>query len=139
MVIRYGGWSLLTLRAKHRLLFDEQDWYWKYPWAGEQLPSGLYALRLPIPHSKHASLEEQKKLLLPGEAPAHVMLAATALSALLVSREEDPLKGDWVRSGQQTDYGFPVALELCAGLLSVSAWWDDSRFPFVWLASARKL
>jgi hypothetical protein len=137
LVIRYGGWSLRELRDKRNDLMHKQDWYDKYPWAGEKLPSGLYVLRLPIPDSNRKTFAEQTKLLLPGEEPAHVVLATTALLSHRLVTGEDLLKGGWTRCGQRTDDGGRVGLRWDGGRLHVRSGWDDHRSGFVWLSSAR--
>ena len=138
ILIRYGGWSLQELRDKRLDLMCRQDWYDKYPWAAEKLPSGLYVLRLPIPDSNGKTYEEQQKLLLPGEEPAHVILAATALLSLRLSAQPDPLKNGWTRCGQQAAAGGRVELGWDGGRLYVDDDWGDYRDGYFWLASARK-
>lgn len=135
--LRYGGWSLTELRRKHPDLLCDQDWYDRYPWASERLPSGFYVLRLPVPESNGKTFEEQQTLLLPGEEPAAVVLAATALLALRVSSFGDPLRGDFTRCKEETDDGNRVGLYWCDRRLYVRSDWGDFRFDGVWLSAAR--
>jgi hypothetical protein len=138
LVIRYGGWSLQELRDTCGLM-HKQDWYDKYPWASEKLPSGVYVLRLPIPDSNRKTFAEQTKLLLPGEEPAHIILATTALLSHRIVTKEDLLKGDWTRCGQQTADGFRVVLRWGEGRLYVRGDWDGCRGGGMWLSSAGRL
>jgi hypothetical protein len=146
ILFRYGkegeefGWSLPELRYAHPDLLHQQDWYDQHPWAAEKLPSGLYVLRLPVPGSNRKTFDEQQALLLPNEEPAHVVLAATALLSIRLSGGQDPLKGDWARTGRQTVCGRHVALDWRSGRLCVNDQWDDDdRTGCVWLAAARRL
>ena len=137
ILIRYGGWSLLDLREKQQCLFLTQDWYDQFRWASEKLPSGLYALRLPIPNSNRKTFDEQRSLLLPNEEPAHVVLAATALLSLCRFGLADPLQNVWIRTGQQAAGGRRVGMGWNDGHLIVNDW-GDGRTDVFWLASARK-
>jgi len=137
IVLRYGGWSLQELRDKRRDLMHAQNWYDKYPWASERLPSGIYVLRLPVPDSNCKTFDEQKSLLLPNEEPAHIVLAATALLSIRLSGGQDSLANGWTRTGQQTGVGIAV-LDWDEGRLFVHIYSDGCRYDSVWLASARK-
>jgi len=143
LLLRYGGWSLQDLRdnavVRAKDLMWVQDWYEQYPWSAEKLPSGLYALRLPVPDSNRKTFDKQKALLLPGEEPAPVVLAASALLAHHLQTQEDLLKGDWTRCKEQTAGGYHVVLYWSGGRLRVNYRWDDYPYHFVWLASARRL
>jgi hypothetical protein len=139
VIIRYGGWSLKELRDKCHCLMHPQDWHEKYAWGCEQLPSGLYVLRLPIPDSNRKTFDEQTKLLLPGEEPAHIILAATALLSHRVVAKEDLMKGNWTRCGQQTARGGHAGLDWVGGRLYVDCYWGDDRGGNGWLSSARRL
>ena len=138
ILLRYGGWSLRDLRDKCDLM-HRQDWYARCPWASDKLPSGLYALRLPVPNSNRKTFNEQKALLLPGEEPAPVVLAASAMLSHLISTGERLLAGQWLRCKEQTADGYRVALGWHDGRLNVNRYWYDYPDGFVWLASARRL
>jgi len=136
-VLRHGGWSLQELRDKRGDLMHPQDWYDQYPWASERLPSGIYVLRLPIPGSNRKTFDEQNSLLSPGEEPAPIVLAVSALLSICLSGVDDPLKRDWTRTGQQTGGGSHAVLHWYEGRLNVYNVWHDSRYDGVWLAAAR--
>ena len=137
IILRYCGWSLQQLRDKRIDLMHRQNWYNEYRWSVDVLPSGIYVLRLPVPKSNRKSFDEQKALLLPGEETASVVLAATALLAIRLSGEEEPLHRDWVRCNEQTASGRRVVLDWDVGRLDVSSHWSDRRFGYFWLAAAR--
>ena len=137
IVLRYGGWSLRELRDKCELM-HRQDWYDRYRWASENLPSGIYVLRLPIPDSNRKSFDRQKALLLPEEEPASVVLAASALLSVRLAGGQDPLRGDWTRCKEQADVGYRVGLDWYGGCLRVSDYWDGNRYDFLWLAAAQR-
>ncbi len=143
LLIRYGGWSLRELRdsatVREKDILWEQDWYNGYAWSTEHLPSGLYVLRLPIPTSNRKTFVEQKALLLPGEEPVPVVLAASAMLAHLVSTGERLMQGQWLRCKEQTDAGLRVELGWLDGRLYVNRSFDDDPDGNVWLASARRL
>ena len=139
IVIRYGGWSLQELRDRRSDLMYTQDWYNRYSWSTERLPSGIYVLRLPIPGSNRKTFDEQKPLLLPGEEPAPIVLVATAMLAFHLSGGQDPLKGRWMRCKEQPDDGDHVGLDWHGSRLYVNGYWGDDRRDNVWLASARRL
>ena len=141
VVLRYGGWSLQDVRARMvpRELMWDQSWYDVYHWSAEKLPSGLYVLRLPVPESSLKTFDEQKALLLPGEEAAPIVLAATALLALRLSGQPDPLHGDWTRCREQIATGCHAALEWHDGRLHVDYDWDGYPCGYLWLSSARGL
>lgn len=143
IVLRYGGWSLQDLRGSkivcQKNILWGQDWYDRYPWSAEKLPSGLYALRLPVPDSNRKTFDEQKALLLPGEEPAPVVLGASALLAHLLSTGEHLLQGHWLRCKERADASDCVELRWDVGRLSVLSYWDGNPDGLVWLASARRL
>ena len=137
IAIQYDGWSLQDLRNKRQNLMWNQDWYDQCPWASEKLPSGIYVLRLPVPDSNRKAFAEQEALLLSGEEPAPIVLAATALLAIRLSGGSDPLKGQSVRCKEQAAAGNRALLRWSDGQLYVIHWNDDP-YDDVWLASARK-
>jgi hypothetical protein len=141
MVIRYGGWSLQELRdnpvVRKRKLMWKQDWYHTYPWSTEKLPSGIYRLRIPVPNSNRQTFAEQQSSLPSGEAPAPVVLVATALLAHRVQTGEDLLKNDWTRCKEQTADAVCVVLYWYDGRLFVNDYWHDNRSAYSWLSSVR--
>jgi hypothetical protein len=140
IAIRMPEVSLRELRDNPvaQPLLWKQNWYDKFPWSTEKLPCGIYVLRLPIPGSNRKTFNEQKQLLLPGEEPAPVVLAVTAMLSIRLSGGRDPLKNDWARCKEQSSDGNRVALNWNAGRLRVNDLWDDGRGDYVWVASARR-
>lgn len=139
VVVRYGVWSLRELRdsAVGRKLMHQQDWYDRYEWSAAKFPAGIYRVRLPVPETNCKGFAEQQKLLLPGEEPAPVVLAATALLCHRLQAGEDLLNGDWARCKEQTDAGRRAGLHWDDGQLIVYGHWDVYRYADLWLASAR--
>jgi len=144
LLIRYDGWSLQELRSSkivsEKNVMWDQSWYNPYDWSAEKLPSGLYALRLPVPDSNYKTFADQKALLLPTEEPAPVVLAASAFLAHLVSTGERLMEGHWLRCKEQAGAGGRVELGWGGGRLRVrGGYLDDRPYDGVWLASARRL
>jgi hypothetical protein len=139
-IIRYGGWSLQELRgnAVAAPLMHFQNWYDRYAWGSEKLPSGIYILRLPVPGSSRKSFKAQTRLLLPGEEPGPVVLAASALIAHRLSGGKNTLKNGWTRCKERTDAGRGVELIWVVGRLFVFNCLIGDACTGVWLASARK-
>ncbi len=140
IVIRYGGWSLAELRncpVRERNVMWEQDWYDKYPWSTEKLPSGIYRLRVPVPNSNRQTFAEQAKSLPSGEEPAPVVLVATALLAHHLQTGEDLLKNDFTRCKEQTTDDHRVVLYWGGGRLYVGYGWDGPRYDYVFVSSLR--
>ena len=141
VLLRYGGWSLQELRdcsgVRERKLMWEQDWYHKYPWSNEKLPSGIYRLRIPVPNSNRRTFAEQQGSLPSGEEPAPVVLVATALLAHRLQTGEDLMKTDYTRCKEQTAGDSRVGLDWGGGRLYVDDRWDGARHDDVWLSSVR--
>jgi hypothetical protein len=141
IAIRIPEISLQELRDNPvaQSLLWKQDWYDKYPWSAEKLPCGIYVLRLPIPGSNRKTFDEQSRLLLlPGEEPAPIVLAVTAMLSIRLSGGSDPLKNDWARCKEQASDGNRVVLYWHDGRLYVDRRWDGSRLDDMWMASARR-
>lgn len=138
IVIRYGGWSLQVLRnsAVGKELMSQHDWYDKLPWSTENLPAGIYRVRVPVPGSNRKTFVEQEQMLSAGERTASVVLVATALLAHGLQTNEDLLKRDWTRCKEQVADGCRVGLYWNSGQLRVrDITWDVDRYPHTWLSS----
>src|SRR5579863_3402027 len=94
IAILYGGSSLQALRGSPigQKLMHQQEWYDRYPWSSEELPAGVYHLRIPVPESNRKTASEQEQILLEGELMAPVILVASALLAHRLQTGEDLLK-----------------------------------------------
>lgn len=143
VIIHYGGWSLQELRdnkfIREQDLMWVQDWYNRYGWSTEKLPSGIYRVRLPIPKSNRTDLTGQKKLLLPGENPAHIVLEATAWVAHKLKTGQDLLNGDFIRSEHETESGSRAVLLSHDSRLNVYDFLDDDANGRVWFGGAARL
>jgi hypothetical protein len=144
IAIRMPEVSLRELRDNPvaQPLLWKQDWYDKYPWAAEKLPCGIYVLRLPVPQSNHKTFDQQSRLLLPGEEPANIVLAATAMLSIRLTDGNDSLSGQWFRCKEQTSDGLRVGLEWLSGQLDVGSDWNNERADCndrVWMAATRKI
>jgi hypothetical protein len=139
IVIRYSGWSLQELRDSEigRKFLHEQDWYNKYPWSTEKLPSCIYRLRVPVRDSNNKTFGEQERLLPQGEQVAPVVLVASALLSHHLQTKEDLLKNDWTRCKEQDADGDRVGLGWRGGRLGVGNFWDGVRVDYVRLSSVR--
>jgi len=143
IVLRYDGWNLQDLRdnavVREKDIMCGQSWYNPYGWSAEKLPSGLYALRLSVPDSNYKTFAEQKDLLLPGEEPAPVVLAASGLLCHLLAASERLMKGHWLCCREQAGASNRVGLDWYGGRMDVSVGLDGYPDGSVWLASARRL
>lgn len=138
VIIRYGGWSLQELRDSSALIHKE-DWYNSCDWSTEKLPSGIYRVRLPIQGSNRNGIEEQKKLLLPGEDPAHIVWEATALLCHKMKTGADLLKSEWVRTHHPSQGGGFAELHWHDGRLGVDGFFGDSAGEHVWFGGSARI
>ncbi len=102
------------------------------------MTSGIYRLRLPVPNSNWKNFQEQRALLVDDEQPASVALLAATMLLHHQESQPDPLNDGWVRCKETAAGGSRVVLAWSGGRLSVNSPWDDGRYVFVWLASARR-
>jgi hypothetical protein len=139
IVIAYGGWPLQKLRDSDvgKWLMYQDDWYDKYAWSTQGLPSGIYRLRIPVSGSNRKNFAEQERMLPAGEAIAPVVLVATALLAHYSACSKDLLKNHWTRCREQTAGGYRVVLAWDDGHLGVVDRWDASRRDKILSSSIR--
>ena len=141
IVLRYGGWSLRELCAnpviREKNLMWEQDWYHTYEWSNENLPAGIYRLRVPVAASNGKTFAEQEQLLAQGEQTAQVVLVATAMLEHRLQAGENLLKNDFTRCREQTAGGRRVVLRWHEGRLYVDDDWGGDPGDGVWSSSVR--
>ncbi len=140
VVIRYGGWSLQELRESStgKELMFQDHWSDGYPWNSENLPTGIYRFRVPVPNSNCKTYIEQTQILSSGEEPAPIVLAATAM---LVGRflriKEYLLRGHWTRCREQMNDDRRVGLIWSDDRLHITHDWNGYHSDYLWLSSVR--
>lgn len=132
------SFSLISLRnsSAGRRFIDQQNWYDDFGWSLEEIPPGVYHLRLPIQGSANRKFAQQKRLLSDGEAVAPVALVAAAILAIQQSGKPNPLEDRWTRCAEVNFLGDHVALNWSNGQLGVGGAFSD-KMPEedLWLAS----
>ena len=118
-------------------LVHQQTWYDTYPWTTQPIAPGVYQLRLPIPDSNRKTFDERKKLLLPGEEAAPLVLVELAMLCLNKAGHTDPLKGGRVRCPESTGR-YRIGLSWYDGRLYIHDIWAGGRYGSVWLAGVRR-
>lgn len=139
ILIWYGGWSLQDLRDNARirangLMLNQQ---YKYVWGTEVLPTGLYAIRLPMQNSHRRIYKRQSSLLRTNETVAHPVLICTAEIACILENKHSLIQGSIIRSSTQRRVGFHIGVERCNSHLKVVRVEDSQISKRIAMASAR--
>ena len=100
IVLHMPEMSLQELRGLRPELFHDQDWYNRYAWASQKMPSGIYVLRLPVPNSNRMTFGEQQAH---NATPAEVVRVRLDFAAWLktLSKRDRKLALDLAR-GERT-------------------------------------
>lgn len=144
VILRVGNWSLCDLWNSEVCngLTERANLPNQWPY-NKKLFSGIYRLRLPVPHSNRKTTLEQETLLQEGEAIAPIALVATAMLVHLNKTGGALLKGDHCRCAEtddeNTSFRFRSVISTHKNCVRIGGRPDRCRNKDLWLAACKKI
>ncbi len=131
--------SELRMADIGKMFLWQHDWHDNYPWACQQMTSGVFELRLLAPDGNLRSFEDRMSLLDQGEVPAPLVLLELLLLCLQCTGLPDPLRGEWVFCPETNSSGQNIALSWSSGRIIILNGMVAGTEQFAWFAACKRL